>query len=974
MQVNSVDTPVSQFASLSAERLDELARTRLLMLDSTRDGIYRIDRNGHCTFMNRAAGQMLGYEVGEAIGKNMHRLHHSQREGAPEVLPLACPIYGDYGSTLPWVSDSEVFRRVNGSLFPVECSSYPILEEGTYQGAVITFRDITERRRAEHFFKLKLSINRALDGAASIQDAFPTILECICRDLEFSWSAAWVGGPAQDPPEFVASWADIQGGSEKVSELNQQTSLIAGIAGLAWASGHVECMRDLAEDTTRGSRSSVAVAAGLRSGCAVPIQFGERVCGVLEFLRREAAPIDQDQLDVLAMVGNAIGRFIERIRAQSEKARLAGILDVATDFVGVVADDKGVVLTVNRGVEAMLGYAPAEVLGRPLSLLIPGYEKRLRASGWFDTRDVLHSSRFRMPGCHKLGSSISLEVSFGEYIENGSRLLTGIITDITDRQAAEEMLDRQAEELLRSEDALRAQTRVVQSIVASIGDGVIVADENSELLLVNPAAAMLVPVSVDQVLLEAPVDGDVGVFLPDGVTRCPADRLPLARAIHGESTDGVELFVRSQERPEGFWLSHTARPLKDEDGVLRGGVVILRDTTEQRLAREALHRAKEEAESANQAKSEFLSRMSHELRTPMNAILGFAQLLELDPLTPEQIDGTSRILKAGRHLLELINEILDISRIEAGRLNVEIEQVSALDPVQGAVELVRPLMAQRGIQLVWPEKVNRRWFFRADRQRLTQVFLNLLSNAVKYNREHGRVTIAFDDSDEGKLRIGIIDTGAGIAPENLQKLFVPFERLGADRTAIEGTGLGLALASRFMAAMGGSIGVESQVGVGTTFWVEMPLQRLGESKHEPLEERTVSTPLPADCPNIGKILYIEDNPSNLKLIESILARVPGFQLLSCATGGLGIELAKEHRPDLVLLDLQLPDMHGHEVLRRLRQQQETKGTPVVVVSADATARTRQDLLSTGANNYLNKPIDIREFLDVVTGFFNYTPK
>lgn len=970
--MNAVDNLTSRFGSLNVVQLDELARARLLMLDAASEGIYRIDRDGRCTFMNRAASRMLGYGIGEALGENMHELHHCPRKHTADVSSELCPIHGTASPAQLYTSNNEVFRSRNGRTFPVECSSTPILENGEYCGAVVTFRDITETRRTERSLRMKLAVNRLLDSAGSIDEALPRILQCICEELEFDCGAVWIEERQGSPLRLRGAWCSRNPGqSAYVSFINGATqALEQGLIHRVRTSRQVIWVEDLSL-SQKLLCASVASRAGLRSGLAVPIRLGDQLHGVMELFRCQTAPEDRPLMETLDLIGGALARFIERRRAQNEQIRLAEILDAALDFVGIVADESGTVLSVNRAIERVLGYSREDVLGRPLRMLIPEYRRHLREHGWHEPAapGQLRSARFRTVGPHKESRPVALEVSLGECIENGERLVTGIISDITERRAAEALLEQQAEELLRSEEALRTQTRVVQSIVASMGDGVIVADENSELLLVNPAAEHLVPAPLTSGPLMLEGDGLSGLFLPDSETPYPADELPLARAIRGESTDGAELFVRSAGRPDGFWVSQTARPLKDEDGVLHGGVVIVRDITEQKRAREALHQAKVEAESANHAKSEFLSRMSHELRTPMNAILGFAQLLDFDPLTAEQRDGVSRILKAGRHLLGLINEVLDISRIEAGRVNVEIEAVSPLEVVEAAVELVRPLMENRGISLAWPETAPSNWQIQADRQRLTQVILNLLSNAVKYNSEHGTVTVGFEESAGRRLRIRITDTGAGIPPEHLSKLFVPFERLGADRTAVEGTGLGLALAQRFMHLMGGGIGVDSTVGVGSTFWVEMPLDErpaCGDVARPPEAE---AREIPDASAGLGKILYIEDNPSNLTLVEAILDRVPGFQLFSAGRGDLGLETAKQQRPDLILLDLQLPDIHGIDVLRRLREQRETRKTPVVVVSADATARMRQELLSAGANGYLSKPIDVGDFLDVITAFF-----
>src|SRR3989454_62660 len=373
-------------------------------------------------------------------------------------------------------------------------------------------------------------------------------------------------------------------------------------------------------------------------------------------------------------------------------------------------------------------------------------------------------------------------------------------------------------------------------------------------------------------------------------------------------------------------------------------------------------RAEEEADRANRAKSDFLSRMSHELRTPLNGILGFAQLLQMESLPADQEESVTHILKAGRHLLGLINEVLDISRIEAGRLQLSLEPVPVGDTLRGAVDLVRPLAAQRDIELVAEVADDHRHVL-ADRQRLQQVLLNLLSNAVKYNRTRGAVAVSGEERSGGRLRMLVTDTGHGISPDKLERLFTPFDRLGAEGTGIEGTGLGLALSRHLVEVMGGTLDVTSQVGVGSTFAVEFPLTAAPADVLK----------LPAASPTVQAeqrearmvVLYIEDNVSNLRLVEQVLGRRPQTTLLSAMQGQLGLDLAREHRPDLILLDLHLPDVPGDEVLRRLLEEPRTRGIPVVILSADATPGQMERLLAAGAQTYLTKPLDVRQLLALV---------
>ncbi len=381
-------------------------------------------------------------------------------------------------------------------------------------------------------------------------------------------------------------------------------------------------------------------------------------------------------------------------------------------------------------------------------------------------------------------------------------------------------------------------------------------------------------------------------------------------------------------------------------------------------ANEELALARRDADEANRAKSEFLSRMSHELRTPLNSVLGFGQLLQMDGLAGEQAESVDHIVRSGSHLLELIDEVLDISRIEAGRMSISLEAVQVRGAVDEAVALMGPAAAEREITIEVDHDVSCAAHVRADQQRLRQVLLNLVSNAVKYNRDGGSVSLRCARGVSGAVLVGITDTGAGLSDEQRERLFEPFDRLGAEQSAVEGTGLGLALSKRFVELMDGSLSVESEPGHGTTFWLEL------QAAADPLAEApTAERPRSANGHHPSQdrtVLYIEDNVANFELVERALGRLGAVELLAAMGGGLGLELAAHHQPQLILLDLHLPDLPGEEVLARLKADPRTQEIPVVILSADATDRQIERLLAGGADAYLTKPIDLPDFLDTVS--------
>jgi signal transduction histidine kinase len=426
---------------------------------------------------------------------------------------------------------------------------------------------------------------------------------------------------------------------------------------------------------------------------------------------------------------------------------------------------------------------------------------------------------------------------------------------------------------------------------------------------------------------------------------------------------------------ERFW-SPKNTPVLDDQGELAYIVHRVQDVTDfVRLAErgteqeaeiflrtQELQRLNKQLRAASRAKNEFLSRMSHELRTPLAAIMGFSELFALADLDEKKSEWAATILRAGKHLLQLVDEVLDISRIETGELSLSVEPAAVAPLLADAMELIQPMAESRRVTLHPPEIQDGSGYARADSQRLKQVMINLLSNAVKYNREGGDVHVSVEAVGSDRMRVAVTDTGKGMDRESLAKLFTPFERLdaGAD---VQGTGLGLALSRSLVEAMGGTLTVSSTPGEGSTFAIEL---RRGEP--------AAVTAAPGDADELvaersydgeRRLLYIEDTVANVRLVEEILCSRPSVRVLPAGMGSLGFELATEHRPDLVLLDLHLPDIGGDEVLARLRADERTKDIPVVILSADATDRTPDPLLDAGAQAYLTKPIGVRELLEVV---------
>jgi signal transduction histidine kinase/CheY-like chemotaxis protein len=419
-------------------------------------------------------------------------------------------------------------------------------------------------------------------------------------------------------------------------------------------------------------------------------------------------------------------------------------------------------------------------------------------------------------------------------------------------------------------------------------------------------------------------------------------------------------------------VSYNAATFYNADGKLQGVFVAARDVTERKRLDQVLQdknaeleSAKAVAEKANLAKSNFLSSMSHELRTPLNAILGFAQLLETGAPAPTatQIIRLHQIIKAGWYLLDLINEILDLAVIESGKLSLSLEPLSLSDVLLECQAMIGPQAQQRGINIDFA-KVDPTWFAHADHTRVKQALINLLSNAIKYNREQGTVEVACTAISPERVRISIKDSGAGLPPEKLAQLFQPFNRLGQETGAEEGTGIGLVVTRQLVELMGGTIGVESTVGVGSEFWIELVRDVMPQLAPDHAMTAELAPQAHENAPQ-RTLLYVEDNPANLMLVEQIIEGHPHVRMLSARDANLGIALARAHMPDVILMDINLPGLSGIQALKILRDDPATAHIPVLAISANAMPRDIQKGLEAGFFRYLTKPIKVNEFMNAL---------
>ena len=636
----------------------------------------------------------------------------------------------------------------------------------------------------------------------------------------------------------------------------------------------------------------------------------------------------------------------------------------SANFSIIATDEKGVIQLFNIGAETMLGYAAVEVvnkitpadihdpqevieraqaLSRELATTIaPGFE----ALAFKASRGI--EDKYELTYIRKDGSRFPAIVSVTA-LRNAEAGIIGYLLIGTDNSAR-----KQVEEKLRwTEEGFRL-------MVESVTDcAIVMLDSGGRVVSWNSGAQRIKGYSADEI-----VGQHFSRFYPpqDIARGAPQHDLDAAAAGGRFEVEGW----RVSKDGSTFWANVVFTAIRDPAGNARGFAKLTRDLTERRQVEETLTKAKGAAEKANQAKSEFLSSMSHELRSPLNAILGFAQLMESDatPATPSQKASIDQILRAGWYLLELINEILDLAQIESGKLSLSVEPASLADVILECQAMIEPQAQGRKIRMTFPQ-FDVPCFVQADRMRLKQVLINLLSNAIKYNQMGGTVVVDCVASTAGRVRINVRDTGAGLPSEKVAQLFQPFNRLGQEHGAEQGTGIGLVMSKRLVELMGGVLGVDSTVGVGSVFWCELGVAAAPALELAPAQPAAVvQAPLQPGAP-LRTLLYVEDNPANLKLVEQLIARRPGMRLVTAVDGNMGIQLARANQPDVILMDINLPGISGLDALRILRDDPATAHIPVVALSANAMPRDIAKGLEAGFFSYLTKPIKVKEFMEAL---------
>ena len=834
-------------------------------------------------------------------------------------------------------ADKLLFRIINksGEIRTIEHVCQPIFnDQGVYLGTRGTNLDVTESKKAEAALIESKEIYQSLVESS---DAAIIMLDVNGKFLFVNEIAAKTFG--KSPSEFL----------EEDFTINDLASPDIASQNMADIEQVFFSKKGIIKETNR-----------LVNG--EPIWF-----------RSSIQPVRNSNGDVYAVLVNATN--ITEQKKSEERVKLSE-LKYRTLFAespdGFLIVKEGVFIDCNKASELILGTTKENIIGKKPTDISPTYQPNGRLSEEL-ANEVINeaiskgNTQFEWTHLKLDGTPVIVDIKISVVNANGENLLFTTWRDVT--------AQREAEVLIK-----KLQSAVEQSPIS-----IFITDIDGNIEYVNPFTLTVTGYTSEELIGQNPR------LLKSGFTN-PKVYDELWKTI---SNGFVWRGVLNNRRKNGslYWESTTITPIINEVGTVTSFIAIKEDITERikieheikqlninlerkiadrtlelQKSNTELTKAKVEADNANHAKSEFLSRMSHELRTPMNAILGFAQLLELGTLDVKQEKAVHHILNGGKHLLNLINEVLEISRIEAGKISISVESVKLNNVFKDVVETLTPTAKAYGITLINELENKEEIFIKADKQRIKQVLINLINNGIKYNSQSGWVKLSaaeYIQEDKSFIRIKIADNGPGIDPAKISKLFTPFERLGAENSAVEGTGLGLSVVKQYTSLMGGICGVESKLNEGSIFWIELP------KTNSIVENLKVNEPITKvdeheTEKNQSLVLYIEDNSSNVDLVSQILLTMrPNVKLITSVYGKETLALANEHKPNLILLDLNLPDIHGSEVVELLKNDEKIKEIPVVVVSADAMPSQVSSLLAAGVKQYLTKPFDISLFLQVL---------
>ena len=950
------------------------------IIQSQSEGIGVVDQNEVFEFVNLAAAEIFETDITRLLGASLTDfLIPAEKEKInKQTTERKTGVTGSY--------DLQIITKKGNARY-IQVSTTPKLDaHGNFLGAYGVFREITKQKQAELILeaRLRLAEFAPLHSRYELQQKLLDELEILTGSQIGFFHAVH----ADQKTITLQSWSTNTLNVCKADGRGQQRELSdSGV----W----VDCVYQ-GKPVIHNDYQSLPNRKGLPEGHAsiqrqllVPV-FRNNLIQAIVGVGNKLTDYKESDIEIVTRLTDLAWDITERKGAEEQFFKLTQAVE-QSPVMTIITDLNGIIEYVNPKATELTGYNREELIGKNPRIIKSGEKSKEEYATLWQTIISGKEWKGEFYNKKKNGEFYWAASSISPVMDTSGKVThyLAVQEDISNRKKADaDLLDlnNSLEQKILERTSQLAAT--IEKLNKEVADRTQAEEKLQKLLSLLKESEMRFSLFMDYLpalafiknsesrIIFANNSMDVALGASNWIG------MPLAEVFGAEEaeriyTDDRKTFLNGYQKIDESFPNLDGKihqyetqkfviPIPDQKPLL-GGIAI--DITGRKKAEQEIEIARSEAEQANMAKSEFLSRMSHELRTPMNSILGFAQLMEMGDLNPAQKKGVSHILKSGRHLLNLINEVLDISRIETGQLTLEMEPLQLNVVLMEIADIIQPQAEglQIGIEII--DSPSNFQFVKADKQRLKQVLINLFNNAIKYNKPGGSIIISTETRHQNRfgfdtIRISITDTGQGISKENIPKLFNPFERLGADNTETEGTGLGLSIVKRLISAMNGNAGVESKLGEGSTFWIELPMAENQNPRVEPsIDLNILATEVPTQT---GTILYIEDNIPNIELAQHVLSRQrPGIRMIVNSIGRNAVPLAVEYLPDLILLDLDLPDIHGSEVMANLQANENTKSIPVVIISADAMQSQIDRLLIAGAKSYLTKPIDLLMFLKMV---------